>query len=370
MKMTELRAENESLRQQIQLLSQQKEDGEKDSTAIDQLKEKNRALRKTVKDLKAENASLTDKIQTLDNEQSAIRQELQALKAELEGIQQQYSELSGVHARTTTEMESLRADHKALQEKAAQLPVIQAELVHMQQVENFLNEKTTQAKALQTELEQRNQLLEEVRDKAAKDVIGYQDELGKVNSEMETARNSLLAELEGQREQSVAQIASLQAQKDGLSAKVTDLTEKLKLVARHLERQIAEKQKMASQYETGTREYQTYKEKTEKQNHDLMGLLQKMASELDALRAAHPTQETPPAPADGDKPTGPLLAAAVEKQSQQKMKDLQEQVAELDQINAKQAGELAELNKRMDRIQRALGTPMGRLLASLLGVKK
>lgn len=367
MKMTELRAENESLKQQIQLLSQQKEGG-KDTDAIAQLKDKNRSLKKSIKDLKAEKVILSGQIQTLENDKSSQAQEHQTLKLEFDRIQQQLSELSDVHARTASEVESLRVDHETLLEKASQIPILQAELMRLQQVDNICSEKSAQVDALQADLEQRNQLLEEVRAKASQEQAEYQDQKMKLTSEMEMSRNKLLAELEAQREESGSQIGSLQAQKDGLSTKITELTEKLKLVATHLERQLREKQKITYQYETSSKEHQTYKEQSEKRINELMALLQKMAAELDASRAANPIHDTQPVKINEDKPGS--LANASKGEMGPQLQELHAQLTELDKINASQAHELAALSARMKRINHALATPLGRLISPLLGLKE
>ena len=368
MKMTELRAENESLKQQLQLLSQQKEGG-KDSAEITQLKDKNRALRKSVKDLKAETASLAGKVQRLENDHTAQEQEHQLLKAEFERIQQQYDQLSDEHRRTTAEVESLRTDQKALQEKAAQLPVIQAELDRLQQVESVSNEKTAQVVALQGELEQRSQLLEEVKTKIAEEQAEHQEQKGKLTSAMEVLGKKLQAELEAERQKSEAEIASLQTQKDNLSTQVTELTDKLKLVATYLEKQLNEKRKLTTQHDTSIKEFQSYKDKSEKQFNDLMALMQKMAVELDASRSAHPAEGAPLNIAKPDKPSNLVNTSVVDKTPRLRLEDLQDRLVELDQINANQAKELAALTARMKRIQHALATPIGRLFSQLAGLK-
>jgi chromosome segregation ATPase len=368
MKMTELRAENESLKQQIQLLSQQKE-GQTDTAAIVQLKEKNSSLRKSIKDLKAEKVSLSKKNQILEKDISSKEQEQQILKAEFERIQQQLSELSAVHASTIAEFEKLRVEQDALQEKASQLPVIQAELDRLQQVENTCNEKTAQVVELQAQLEQHSQLLEEVREKATQAAAEHQNQLAKVNNEAEIVRSGLQAELDAQRQQSEAQITSLQAEKDGLSTKTSELTSKLKLVATLLEKQLGEKRKITSQYEASVKENQTYKEKSEKQINDLMALLKKMAAELDVSRGAHPTQGEQPSAANADKPASLVNAPATEKPPQRQLQELHAHLTELDQINATQAHQLAVLSARMKRINHALSTPLGRLFSQLLNLK-
>ncbi len=367
MKMTELRQENESLKQQLQLLTQQKE-GEKDSTVITQLKDKNRSQKKTIKDLKAEKVILSAKIQSLEQSASSREQDYQALRKELDHVQQQLSELSASHATTVTEFETLRADQAALQEKASQLPLLQAELDRLQQVENDLREKTTQVINLQAKLDQQGRLVEEVTTKASQEVAELKEQSLQKSREMELVRNGLLSELDAHRDQTGVEIATLQAQKNSLVAKVTELTEKLKLVATHLERQISEKRKIASQYDTTVKEYQVYKEKSEKQITDLMSLLQKMAAELDAARAAQPTQEVQPITLNRDKSGNPIIPSAADK-PQRQLQDLQSQLAELDQLNARQARELAALSARTRRIDRALSTPFGRLVSQMLGLK-
>ncbi len=369
MKMTELRAENESLKQQIQLLSQQKE-GENDTAAITQLKEKNRSLRKSVKDLKSDNASLSAKIQALENDGTAQAQEQQLLKAEFERLQQQLSELSTAHEQITAEVTGLRSEQKALREKAAQLPVLLLEVERLRQVEHTCDEQTARVVSLQGELAQRNQLLEEINAKAAAQAAAYQDQVMKLTSEIETVRNRLSAELEDQRQQSAAQVHNLQTEKDGQSTKISDLTGKLRLVATGLEKQIGEKRKIASQYDTSVKELQAYKEKSEKQIQDLMALMQKMAAELDASRAGAPNKETHAGTAGGDKPGSLANASTADKQSQQRLQELHDHLAELDRINASQAGELVALRARTQRINHALATPFGRLISPLLGLKE
>ncbi len=368
MKMTELRAENESLKQQLQLLSQQNE-GTSDSAETTQLKEKNRSLRKSVKDLKAENKLLSGKIQALETDKSSREQEHQLLKAELERIQQQFYELSDIHARTSTELDSLNVYQKALLKKTGELPILQAELERLRQVENICSEKTAQVVALQAELEQRNRLLEELRSQASTELAEHQGQVAKLSGEMETLRNQLLAELETQRQQSGAAIASLQSEKDSLTAKTIDLTEKLKLVATHLEKQLNEKKKIASQYDASVKEFQNFKEKSDKQIKDLMALMQKMAAELDASRAAHPAPDPQAGTATGDKPAGLVNASGVIKPPQLSLLDLQDRLVELDLLNASQARELAALSSRMKRIDHALATPFGRIFSELSGIK-
>jgi chromosome segregation ATPase len=365
MKMSELRLENESLKQQIQQLSQQKA-AENDST-ITELKDKNRLLRKSVKELKAEKNSLTTRIRAQEAAQSAKEQEYQELTAELAHTQQQLAEISDAHAKASREVKSLRAGQKNLTEKAARIPVMQAELERLQQLEDLCNEKTAQVTALQGELVQCHQLLEESRTAASQALAEHEQEKARLTDETETVRTNLLVELGNQREQSQAQIASLQAQNNGLSSKVTELTEKLRLVATHLERQISERRKITSQYDTGLKEYQSYREKSEKQIRDLMSLLNKMAAELDASRSASVAQDKKP-PADapdhpGDSPTAPT-------QPTRQVQELQERLAELDRINADQAHQLLSITNRMKRVDRAFATPLGRVLAQVLGVKE
>lgn len=367
MKMTELRAENESLKQQIQLLSQQKE-GEQDTAAITRLQEKNRSLKKSVKDLKAERVALSGKIQALENDKSSREQEHQILKADFARIQQQLSELSDAHARTITEVEGLRNDQKALLEKASQLPIILAEVDRLRQVENLCNEKSAQAIALQAELEKNNQLVEEVRAKASQAAAEYEDQKVKLSVEMDMMRKSLLAELDDHREQSSVQITSLLEQRDKLAGKVIELTEKLKIVATHLEKQLSEKRKITYQYDTNIKEYQAYKDTTEKQKNDLMALLQKMAVELDAVRA-HPNQAAQSGTTNGDKPAILGIVPTENTQPQRRLRELQEQVSELDELNGSQARELADLSARMERVNHALASPFGRVFSQLLGLK-
>ena len=367
MKMNELLAENESLKEQITLLSTQND--EKHRAEITQLKEKLRSSKKSVKDLKAEKVRLSDQIHVLDNDLSSKEQDNQVLKADLERIQQQLTGLSDVHTRIITEVESLRVEQQALQEKASQLQIIQPELDRLRQVENICNEKTAQVVSMQAELEQHRQLLAEVRAEASKEGVKYQNQNAKLSNEMEIVRNRLLAELEAHREQSGAEIASLQAQKSGLSTKITELTEKLKLVARHLERQLSEKRKIASQYDATVRDSQAYKEKADKQINDLMTLIQKLAAELDASRTPHPAQENQPGTINKDKPANQGDASTVGKPFQQRLLDLQNEVSTLNELNARQTRELAALSKRMERINRVLATPRGRVLSQLLGLK-
>ncbi len=369
MKMTELRAENESLKQQLQLLSQQKGD-EKDTAAITQLKEKNRSLKKSVKDLKAEKVTLSGKIKTLESDKLAIEQEHQLLITDFDHIKQQLSELSDVHTQMTTEVESLRVAQQALQKQASQLPIMQAELNRLRQIENMLSEKTAQAVALQVDLEQNEQLLEDVQAKAAKELAEVQDQREKLRSEMDATRNMLQAELEAHRAQSSTQITSLQAQKDGLSTKLTELTEKLKLVATTLEKQLLEKRNLTNQYNSSIKELQANKEKSDKQVSELMVLLQKMGAELDASRAAHSTQITQPVKVDGVKTDRLGNASSLDKQPQLRLKELQDQLAALGKINASQAQELTELTTRIKRINHSLATPLGRLISPLLGLKE
>ncbi len=368
MKMTELRAENEALKQQIALLSEQKE-GDKDSAAITQLKDKNRTLKKSIKDLKAEIVVLSNKLQALANDKSTLEQDNQILKADLEHIQQQITELSDVHARTITEVESLRDDRQALQEKASHLPVLQTELDRLQQVETLCNQKSAQVDALQAELEQHRHYLAQARAEASRQLAEHQDQAAKLSTEMEQLRSRLTAELEAQREQSGAEIASLQAQKDGLSTKITDLTVKLKMVAMHLEKQLSEKRKITSQYETSLKEYQAFKVKAEKEFNDLMAMLQKMAAELDASRAAHPTQESQPGTLATDKPLNLFDPSAADKQRQKQLLELQNQISDLNGMNTSLNQELTALSNRMKRINHVLTTPRGRLFSRLLGLK-
>lgn len=369
MKMTELRTENESLKQQIILLSKQKE-GEKDVAAITQLKEKIRSLKKSVKDIKVEKVHLSDKILALENDKSLREQDNQKLIEDIEHIQQQLTELSDVHTKTITEVESLRVEQQALQEKASRLQIVQAELNRLRQVENICNEKTAQVESLQAELEQHRQLLAQVRAEASKQVAEVQKQNVKLSNEMEMMRNLFQSELEDHREQTGVEIASLQTQKDGLSTKITELTEKLKLVAKTLERQLSEKRKIASQYDTNVKQYQAYKDKSEKQINDLMALLQKLATELDASKTTHPTQQNQPATINRDKPASLEDFSAVDKQPQQQLLDLRNQISMLNEINASQTRELTALSKRMERINHILATPRGRLFSQLLGLKK
>lgn len=369
MKMTELRAENEALKQQISLLSQQKE-GEKDNPELSQLKEKNRSLKKSVKDLKTEKTHLSDRIKALENDVIAREQDQQTLKEEVDHLQQQLSELSDVHTQAVVEVESLRADHQALQEKESQLQLIQSEVDRLRQVEKLCDEKTTQVESLQAELAEHRQLLAQARAAASSQAAEYQDQYVKLSNELEVDRNRHQAELEAQRVQSEAEISLLQTQKDGLSAKVAELTEKLKLVATSLERQLSEKRKIASQFEANVKEYQAYKDGTKNQVNDLMGLLQKMATELDASRASHPIKDTQPIKINKDKPANQGDATTVDNPLHQQVQELRNQLFNLNEINAQQNRELMALSERMKRINHVLTTPRGRLLAQLLGLKK
>ncbi len=368
MKMTELRAENEALKQQLQLLSQPTE-AVPDSAEISKLEEKNRSLKKSVKDLKAENKRLSGKIKTLEDTAVSREQEHQLLKAEFERIQQQFYELSDVHARATMQLDGLLVDQKALLKKTGELPVLQAELDRLRQVENNYNEKTSQVVSLQAELEQRSQLLEEMKSQASRELAGHQEQLSQVSGAMKLQRSKLMAEIEALRQQSGAAIASLQSERDGLSTKTADLIDKLKLVATHLEKQLNEKRKITSQYETSVKEFQLYKEKSEKQINELMALIQKMAAELDAARAAHPIPVEAQASAAA---TGQLASldnpSAMNKSPRLQPEDLQNRLVELDQANADQARELAALSARIKRLDRALATPFGRVFSQLAGI--
>jgi len=368
MKMSELRTENESLKKQLALLSEQK-DGEKDSTAFTELKEKNRSLRKSNKELKAEKVGQINKIQTLENDLSLREQDNQRLKEDIEQIQQQLTELSNVHTQTITDVESLRVEQRDLREKETQLQIMQPELDRLQQVENICNEKTAQVDALQAELAQQGQLLAEARAEAAKQVADYQNQIVKLNNEMEMVRNRLQAELDAQREQSGAEIASLQSQKSDLSAQIAELTEKLKLVAKLLERQLIEKRKIVAQYDTTVKEYQAYKVKTEKEGNDLMALMQKLAIELDASRASHPAQENLPSMMNRYQAAIQGDPVAAYKQLQQQVEELRNQLSTLNEINAQQTNELTVLSKRMERIKAILATPQGRVFSRLFGLK-
>ena len=368
MKMNELLSENESLKQQITLLSKQNE--EKHSAEITQLKEKLRSSKKSVKDLKAEKVRLSDQIHALDNDLSLKEQDNQELKEGIEHFQQQLTELSDVHTRTISEVESLRVEQQALREKASQLQIIQPELDRLRQVENICNEKTAQVESLQAELDQNHQLLEQVRAEASKQVAEVQKQNAKLSNEMEMMRNLFQSELESQREQSGVEIASLQTQKNGLSTKITELTEKLNLVAKTLEKQLREKRKIASQYDTNVKQYQSYKDKSEKQINDLMALLQKMAAELDASKTTYPTQQSQPGTINWDKPANQVDSSAVDKPPQQQLLELRNQISMLNEINTSQSRELTALSKRMERINHILATPRGRLFSRLLGLKK
>jgi chromosome segregation ATPase len=368
MKMSELRLENEALKQQVQLLSQQL-DSEKDSPALNQLKEKNRALRKSVKDLKAEKTALSSQIHALEGEKDSLQQDHQAIAGQLEQAQQQMAVLSELHAGAAAEVKTLRQERQALEEKTALLPSLQAEVDRLQQVETLYQEATAQATALQAELDHLRQELQEAKRQATLQAADYQGQLAQSNRAQDELRISLQAELEAERQQSQAQVASLQADKDALSSKVTDLTDKLKLVATHLERQLNEKRKFAAQYETSAKDYQAYKDKTEKQIQELMALLQKMAGEMDALRLAHPTQELQPVSANADHPTTPPSAPAAPIQPHTPLQELQNQLAKLEAVNASQSRELVDLRARLAHFHRALATPLGRFVSPLLGLK-
>lgn len=368
MKMSELRTENESLKKQIALLSEPK-GGEKDSAAFTELKDKNRSLRKSNKELKAEKTGLLNKIKTLENDLSSREHDNQRLKEDIEQIQQQLTGLSNAHAQTITEVESLRVEQRDLREKETQLRMMQPELDRLQQVENICNEKTAQVDALQAELVQQGQLLAEARAEAARQVTDYQSQIVKINNEMEMVHNQLQAELDAHREQSGAEIASLQSQKSDLSAQIVELTEKLKLVAKLLEKQLNEKRKIVSQYDASVKEYQAYKVKTEKESNDLMSLVQKLAMELDASRTSHPAQENLPGKINRDKPASQGEPTAAYKPLQQQVEELRSQLSSLNEINAQQTHELTALSKRMERIKAILATPQGRLFSRLFGLK-
>lgn len=368
MKMSELRAENESLKKQIELLSEQKDSG-KDTAEVNQLKEKVKSAKKSIKDLKAEKAVLSGRIQGLENDKSAREQDNQQLKVDIEHIQQQLTELSDVHGKTITEVEGLRVEQQALQEKAAQLQMVLPEVDRLRQVENICNEKSAQVVSLQADLEQQRQLLADVRDKASKEAGELQNQNARLSNEMEMVRNRLTAELETQREQSGTEIASLQAQKNSLSNQVAELTEKLKIVAKHLERQLSEKRKIASQYDTTVKESQAVKAKSEKDVNNLMALLQKMAAELDASKATHPSQPNQPGTPTKVKPANLGDTSPIAKPPQQELVELRNQVSMLNEINASQNRELTVISKRMERINKVLATPRGRLFSQLFGLK-
>ncbi len=332
MKMSELRIENESLKNQIALLSERKDSG-KDSAALTQLKEKNRSLRKSVKELKAEKVGLSDKLQALENNLSSREQDNHRLKEDLEQIQQQLTELSNVHTQTITEVESLRVAQQTLREYENQLRTMLPELDRLRQVDNICNEKTAQVDSLQAELAQQAQLLAETRAEAAKDA------------------------------------ADSKNQKSILSEKIAELTEKLKLVAKHLERQLSERRKIASLYDTTNKEYQAYKVKTEKERDDLMVLMHKLAIELDTSRASHPAKENLPSMLNRDKPANLGSPAATDKQLQQQIVELRNQLSTLNEINAQQTQELSVLSKRMERINAILATPQGRVFSRLFNLK-
>jgi len=373
MKMSELRTENESLKKQIALLSEQigsEKDSGKDSAAVTQLKEKNRSLRKSVKELKAEKVGLSDKIQVLENDLSSREQDNQRLKEDIEQIQQQLTELSKVHTKTITEVESLRVEQQALREKETQLQMMLPELDRLRHVDNICNEKTAQVDALQAELVQKGQLLTDARAEAAKEAADYQNQNLILNNEMEMVRNQLQAELEAHRERSSAEIASLQAQKSGLSAQIAALTEKLKLVAKHLERQLSERRKIASQYDTTSKEYQAYKVRTEKERNDLMALMQKLAIELDASKASRPAQENLPGMINRDKSVNQGDPASTDKLLRQQIVELRDQLSTLNDINAQQTNELTMLSERMEHIKTILATPQGRVFSRLFGLKE
>ncbi len=368
MKMSELRAENESLKKQIALLAEQK-DGEKDSPALNQLKEKNRSLRKSIKELKAEKVGLSDNIQALENDLSSREQDNHKLKEDIEKIKQQLTGLSNTHNKTITEVESLRVEQLALREKETLLLKLRPELDRLRQVDNICKEKTAQVESLQSELVQQGQILAAVRAEAAKEAADYQNQKIKIYNDMEKLRAQLQAELEVLQEQSSAEIASLEAQKSGLSAKITELTEKLKLVAKHLERQLNENRKIVSQYDRASKEYQAYKVRAEKDRDDLMELLRKMAIELDASKALQPTQENLPRVINSDNPANLGGSTAAEKQLQQQIIDLRNQLSTQKEINTEQTQKLTSLSKRMERINTILATPQGRVFARLFNLK-
>ncbi len=368
MKMSELRAENESLKQQIALLAEQK-DGEKDSTALNQLKEKNRSLRKSIKELKAEKAGQSDKIQALENDLSSRDLDNHRLKEDIENIQQQLTELSDAHNKTMTEVESLRVEQLALREKETQLQTLRPELDRLRNVDTICKEKTAQVEALQAELVKQGNVLAEVRAEAAKEAADYQDQKIKLTKDMEIVRAQLQSELVVLREQSQAEIASLQDQKSGLTTQITELTEKLKLVAKHLEKQLNEKRKITSQYDRTNQEYQAYKVRTEKDRDDLMELLRKMAIELDASKALQPSQENLPGVIKSDKPANPRDSTAMEKQLLQQIMELRNEVSTLNEINTEQTHKLTSLSKRMERINTVLATPQGRVFSRLFNLK-
>jgi chromosome segregation ATPase len=142
------------------------------------------------------------------------------------------------------------------------------------------------------------------------------------------------------------------------------------LVATHLQKQLSDRQKILTQYESSVKEYQSYKEKSEKQVAELMALLHKMAADLDASVAANRPKDPQPEAAGGGNPAAPVNPAAAAKQTQQHLQDLQWRLAELDKINANQAEELSAYSARMRRIDQAFSGPIGRIIARLYGVKK
>ncbi len=368
MKMSELRAENESLKQQLALLAEQKE-GEKDSPALTQLKEKNRSLRKSIKELKAEKVGHTDKILALENDLSSSEQDNHQLKDDLEKIQQQLTELSNAHKKTTKEVESLRAEQVALREKESQLKALRPELDRLRQVDTICKEKTAQVEALQVEVAQQGQHLADARAEAARQAADHQNQVTKLNNDMEIMRSQLQAELGVLREQSQAEIASLQAQKSSMSAQITELTEKLKLVAKHLERQLSEKRKLVSQYEKASKDHQAFKARTDKDRDNLMELLRKMAIELDARKAVQPSQENSPGVISSAKPANLGESSSTEKQLLQQIIDLRDQLSTLNEINEEQTHKLTSLSKRMERINSVLATPQGRVFSRLFNIK-
>jgi hypothetical protein len=101
-----------------------------------------------------------------------------------------------------------------------------------------------------------------------------------------------------------------------------------------------------------------------------MALMHKLAIELDASRASHPTQEKLPSMLNRDKSTSQGDPAAMNKQLQQQVVELRDQLSTLSEINAQQTQELTVLSERMEHIKAILATPRGRVFSRLFGLKE
>jgi len=393
MKMKELLDENASLRGQIVLLTENKEDIEEIASVLTQYKQQVQSLEKTIEALQAEKTNLATRISEVNEEKSHEDQTNIQLQENFAQVQQQLAEITDTYASTLTEMEMLQAEIQNYQKQETQFQKMQAELEVLHSEQNNAAERGAQLTELQARLEQSSQYVEKLETETLPQVTILQDQVRNLSNEVETLRDRA-NRAEGALEASISETTNLanirrdlevklvtstsEAQKqiftlteniNSFEAQINDLTNKLQLTDEQINRVQVENLSLKEQLGKAHQQVLELKAQASEKLAKSSSRFQEQKTQIEEHLATIQKLEAQLTELSGREVSDKEYSSRQITTLTNQVSVLNSQLEELTAQYNTQQKELTSLNAHITQINRVLTTPLGRLFSRLSGLK-